>query len=145
MTRAAQPSQGALEPWAGSRHQNQKWFQIIRVRRWWNHLPLRELGLREYKLLLRWVLTNLWNKIQDADFSSSWGQWPRTFLSPNVQTFVLFTAKCFGVRCLLDQLQTVVLNNFCDSHYNTLLFFVMSKFSISGCALPSWNLSLPLN
>lgn len=145
MTHADQPSQGTQEPWAGSRHQNQKRFWIIRVRRWWNHLPLWELGLREYKQLLRWVLTNLWKKVQDVDFSSSWGQWPRTSPNPNIQTFMLLTAKHFGVRCLLDQLQTVVPNNFCNPHYNMLLFFVMSKFSISECALPSWNLTLPLN
>lgn len=51
-----------------------KRFKISRGRRWWNHLPLWELGLREYKQVLRWVLANLWKKIQDADFSGSWEQ-----------------------------------------------------------------------
>lgn len=145
MTCADQPGQGAQDPWAGIRHQNQKAFLIIRARRWWNHLPLWEFGLREYKWVSRWFLVNLWEKIQHVGFSSSWGQWPRTSLNPNVETFVLLAAKHFGVRCLLDQLQTVVLNNFCYPHNNTLPFLVTSTSSISGCALPSWNLTLPLN
>lgn len=70
------------------------------------------------------------------DSRSSSGQWPRTSPNPNGQILVLLTEKHFGVRCLLDQLQTVVLNNFCDPHCNTSCFFLLLCMSFPSLGVP---------
>lgn len=41
-------------------------------------------------------------------------------------------SKTFGVRGLLDQLQTVVLNAFCHSHNNILLLSFCPRFPSLG-------------
>lgn len=79
--------------------------------------------------ILGWNLTSVWEQIQAMGSSSSWEYWHLLIQHPNT---CVTHIEYLGVGSLLDQVQPVVLSNFCVSHNKILLLSLCPHFSSLG-------------